>query len=180
MAEKKVRIERTARHKSGPKCSVCVHPEREAIDLAIVGQQKLSALENRYSLNRYALGRHRSHIIELVARSPEGEKLARADTIVAEIAQLEDLAVEVLDRARLAKDGRLTLAAISTMKALLEFRARVTGALKSPAKGNTLHIHFADKEGFDDRLERLIRRARPAIDVKLAGEGNALPPVTGG
>ena len=180
MPDPKVRIERTLRRKAGPKCSVCNHAQREAIDLAIVGGQEINALERQFCVSRFALRRHREHIIELVARSPEGQKLARADSIIAEIAQLEDLALTVLDNARIAKDGRLILAAIATMKSLLEFRAKIAGALKGKMQGNTLHFHFADKEGFDDRLERLIQRARPAIDVKPAGEGNALPAITGG
>jgi len=169
--------ERRGRHAAGRKCSVCVHAQREEIDGAIVGGEELRAIEGRFGVSRFALGRHKDHIIELVARSPEAQKFARADTIVAQIVQLEDEALKVLNDARFYKDGRLALSAISEMKSLLEFRAKVAGALK-PKHTNIVSIHFEGKEGLDDRLGKLIERAR-AIDVKPDRAGNALPAAAG-
>ena len=150
----------------------CKHPERPAIDSAIVGGGALDAIEKQFHVSRFALALYRTHVVELVALSPKVEKIARADSIVDEILELARHAGDILSEARKVKDHRTALAAIGTLKGLLEFRAQVSGALK-PHQTNNLHLHLGGERGFDDKLVQLIDRAR-LFPVDRGGEGKAL------
>jgi len=70
-------------------CSACRHLERPAIDSAIVSDEPIMDIAKRFSLDRFVITRHRKHVIELVAKSPKVEVIAQADTIVAQIIDLE-------------------------------------------------------------------------------------------
>ena len=58
-------------------CSVCNHPERPAIDQALVGGATLAAVSKKYNLSTSALDRHKAH---LRARSPSGQNPAAAQS----------------------------------------------------------------------------------------------------
>ncbi|MGC2107198.1 MAG: hypothetical protein WA647_19030 [Candidatus Acidiferrum sp.] len=177
ITESKPSISRTVRRASGRRCAICAHPQCTAIDLAIVQQKEIRAVARQYDVSEDAIGRHRKHIIELVARSPDALTLARADTIATEIAQLEQETANVYNDARVAKNGNLALAAIRQLQSLLEFRARITGAIKPTTAGVT-NVILAGSEALNDRLERLISRARP-ISIDAVGETNALQAPSG-
>jgi len=154
-------------------CTVCRHPERAAIDKAIVAGTMLDAIGKQFKANRFALARHRAHVVELVALSSKVELIARADDIVEEIRELERHAEEIRVEARRKRDLKTALAAIAMRKNLLEFRAQVSGSLK-PRQANVLHVHVGGERGFDDKLAQLVERAR-LFPVDRGGEGKALP-----
>ena len=50
-------------------CTVCNHPERQAIDLALLDQTAtLSQLSDQYHLSKSALHRHKQHLLQKMAR----------------------------------------------------------------------------------------------------------------
>ena len=44
----------------------------------------LESIDKAFGVSRFALKRHKAHVIELVALSPKAEKIATADGIVSE------------------------------------------------------------------------------------------------
>jgi len=140
-------------------CTICSNPKRAEIDKGIISGTSLDALGKEFGVSRFALKRHQSHVVELVALSPAAEKIAGADVIVNDVQDLVRHAGEILIEARKGKDHRTALSAINTLKGLLEFRAQVSGALK-PHQTNNLHLHLGGERGFDDNLAKLIERAR--------------------
>ena len=158
-------------------CTVCKHPERPAIDSAIVGGGAFEGIEKQFHVSRFALARHKTHVVELVALSSKVEKIAKADNLVDDILELTRHAREILEESRKVKDQRTALSAIGTLKSLLEFRAQVSGALK-PHQTNNLHLHLGGERGLDDKLEQLIDRAR-LFKIEQRGEGKTIPVAIG-
>lgn len=158
-------------------CTVCTNPKRSEIDKEIINGVALDTIDKLFGVSRFALKRHKAHVIELVALSPKVDKIADADGIVNDVQALVRHAGEILAECRKVKDHRTALSAIATLKSLLEFRAQVSGALK-PHHTNNVHLHLGGERGFDDKLAQLIERAR-LFPVDRGGEGKALPAIAG-
>src|SRR5258708_24065221 len=101
-------------------CSACKHLERAAIDSAIVSDEPSADIAKRFSLDRFVITRHRKHVIELVAKSPKVEVIAQADTIVAQILDLEAMKRTVLAEAIARKDNRTMFAAFDRVVNVLK------------------------------------------------------------
>ena len=74
-------------------CTVCTHPQREAIDKALVAGMPASAVAARYGstrapLGRQSLWRHRDdHLPTMLAKAQEAAEVAAADSLMAELRQ---------------------------------------------------------------------------------------------
>ena len=156
-------------------CSACKHLERPAIDSAIVSDEPLAEIAKRYGLDRFVITRHRKHVIELVAKSPKVEVIAQADSIVAQILDLESLMRGVLAEAIKNKDNRTMFAAFDRVVNVLKLRSEISGELKPRQQTNNfISIHAGGQKGFHDQLEQLIDRAR-LFKPDSGGADKALP-----
>lgn len=67
-------------------CTVCAHPEREAIESQIVNQIGYRDIARRYRVSKDALARHRAdHLPETLLRAQEAEETAEAVNVLAEL-----------------------------------------------------------------------------------------------
>jgi hypothetical protein len=157
-------------------CAACKHLERPAIDNAIVGDEPITDVAKRFGLDRFVITRHRKHVIELVAKSPKVEVIAQADTIVAQIIDLETLMRGVLAEAIKNKDNRTMFAAFDRVVNVLKLRSEISGELKPRQQmtNNFFSIHAGGQKGFHDQLEQLIDRAR-LFKLDGTGASKALP-----
>jgi hypothetical protein len=162
-------------------CSACKHLERAAIDSAIVSDEPLAEIAKRYGLDRFVITRHRKHVIELVAKSPKAEVIAAADSIVAQILDLETTVRGILDEAMKDKNHRMALAACDRILSILKLRSEISGELKQRPSmtNNFISIHAGGQKGFHDQLEQLIDRAR-LFKPDGGGASPALPIDVGG
>ena len=61
-------------------CTVCIHPEREDIDKALVEGIAFPALIAQYRVSKDALSRHKhNHLPKTLAKARDAEEVARAD-----------------------------------------------------------------------------------------------------
>jgi hypothetical protein len=163
------------------KCSVCTHPKLAEINRAVlasgVSDTNLDEVAKLFGVSRYALMRHKAHVVEILAVSPTNQlaKITDVDGIVSEIQDLERHGADILADAKKSKDRRSALAAITTLKNLLEFRAQVSGAMKPQHQTNNLHLHLGGEKDFNEKLGELIERNR-LFPVERRGESKALPP----
>ena len=143
-------------------CSACKHLERAAIDSAIVSDEPFADIAKRYGLDRFVITRHRKHVIEMVAKSPKAEVIAQADSIVAQILDLETLMRGILAEAIKNKETRTVFAAFDRVVNVLKLRSEISGELKPRQQmtNNFISIHAGGQKGFHDQLEQLIDRAR--------------------
>lgn len=116
-------------------CTVCSHPDRAAIDAALVEGHSDRAVARQHGLFKDAVGRHRAaHVSPALVRVQERREARRAEQGPATaLDRLEDLygrAVTVLERAEDAGNTAQQLGAIREARGLVETIARVTGELR--------------------------------------------------
>jgi hypothetical protein len=112
------------------KCVVCAHPEREAIDEALVEGVAFPALVAKYRVSKDSLSRHKAnHLPETLAKAHEAEEVARADDLLSQVRSLQERALGILDSAEGAGELRTALFAIREARGNLELLAKLLGEL---------------------------------------------------
>lgn len=147
----------------GRVCTVCTHPDREDIEVAIVRRVPYRTISDQYALSKTALLRHAStHLPAALARAVEAEGEVSAATILAQVNELRDAALSILrdaqeDRAAALRvattpgdvdleaivrsmraDGATALAAIREARGCVELLAKVAGQLQAAPTVNFL------------------------------------------
>jgi hypothetical protein len=128
-------------------CTVCAHPERHAIDLALVNGQPCRSIASRYvTIGRMALERHKAaHLPVKLVHADAAADLAEACDLLSQVrdllSQVRDLqtsALRMLQKAEKAGDLRTALGAIREARSNLELLAKLTGELDDRAQINVL------------------------------------------
>ncbi len=137
-----------------PKCSICTHADREAIDRALVDGGTLRAIARQFRVGRDAVRRHRrnGHVIESMAKAGEAADAARGDDLLARVRDLEDRALRILDRAEQAGELRTALHAIREVRSTIQLLA------------DTERRRIADENGAIS-IEDLMFMVRSIIDI---------------
>ena len=81
------------------KCTACYHPERAAIDKAIVSGESNRCVAARFHLSENAVQRHRAHIRQAIIRAKDAEIIAVGKTGYERFSELWILADEALRKA---------------------------------------------------------------------------------
>ena len=111
--------------------TVASHPQIDEINALLVAGAPHRDVAGRFGLSKSAVTRHaRNGLPKSMVRAREAKEVASADALVAELKELKDSAVAVLDKAREAGDGREMLAAIKTARSVVETVAKLIGALQ--------------------------------------------------
>lgn len=126
-------------------CSVCQHPERDAIDRELVtAAGTLRGIEKRYGPSDSAVLRHARHLPADLLRATEVATVARADTLLAQVAELTAAARRILAEAEAAGDRRGALDAIRTAGQVLTLLAKVSGQLDERTVVNVALVSSPD------------------------------------
>ena len=120
-------------------CTVCAHPDRDAVDAALVAGEAFRHVAARFGLSTGALQRHRAaHLPPALARAREAEEALRAETLLERLRALNRETADVLRQARRAGDHDLRLRALARAEKQLELEARLLGELREGAAVNVL------------------------------------------
>ena len=112
-------------------CTVCIHPDREGIDAALVGGGTLPAIGAEYSVSPYALGRHkRNHLPATLTQAQEAREVAHGDDLLGQLDGLSMDAHRIKDRAEQAGDFRAALTGIRELVRIVELLAKMRGELQ--------------------------------------------------
>lgn len=112
------------------RCTVCSHPEKEAIDEALVGGAAFPALAALYRVSDDALGRHKAnHLPAKLVMAEQAAEVAEADDLLDQVKGLQGRAYGILDKAEGAGDLRTALGAIREARGNLELLAKLLGEL---------------------------------------------------
>jgi hypothetical protein len=113
------------------KCTVCTHPDKEAIDEALVCGTALSALAAKYrDISEDALGRHKAnHLPAKLVMAEQAAEVVEADSLLAQVGDLQRRALAILDKAEEAGELRTALSAIKEARGNLELLAKLLGEL---------------------------------------------------
>jgi transposase len=131
-------------------CTICTHPERAAIDKALVDGQPYRDIAGRYGTSKTALQRHKEdHLRELVTqakqrqaaheaalgaaqREQETTRVEQALDIVKQLKAINAASVAILHEARQAGNAEIALKAVDRVLRQIEFQARLLGELDAP------------------------------------------------
>jgi hypothetical protein len=118
-------------------CTVCTHPDRPAIDAALVSGTPYRNIAERHGVSVGALFRHRDHLSAALLHAKDVEQVAQADDLLAQVRDLQRRTLRILDDAEQAGDRRTALAAIREARGNLELLGRLAGELQ---EGQTVNV----------------------------------------
>lgn len=111
-------------------CTICTHPERAAIDAALVEGEPLRDIARRVAVSKDALARHKAdHVPGHVAKAHEAEAVAEADTLLDQLTSLQRKALDLLEKAERGGDYKTALAGVREARACIELLLEVEGEL---------------------------------------------------
>ena len=111
-------------------CTVCSHPEREAINKALVDGTPYRTIAQRFAASPDAVLRHKTeHLPAIIVKSKEAQEAALADDLFAQLNKLLNKAISILLKAEGAGDLRTALLGIRESRACIELLAEMEGEL---------------------------------------------------
>ena len=110
-------------------CTCCTHPERAAIDAALLANAPLRDIARQFNVSKDALQRHREHIPATLAKAQEAREVANADDLLGQVKSLQARAMGILATAESTLNLRTALAAIREARGCIELLAKLTGEL---------------------------------------------------
>jgi hypothetical protein len=119
-------------------CTVCVHPERDAIDAALVGRDSFRGISRRFAVSADAIERHaRAHLPAALAHAQDAAEVVRGDDLLAELHRLKGDAYRIRDRASKAGDHRTALVGMRELVRIVELLCKLRGQL---GEGTTINV----------------------------------------
>lgn len=123
----------------GKPCSVCRHEQTESISMEILsGHITLRDIAAKYGLSLSAIHRHKQHIPKQLAISHEAGKVARADSVIQRIAELDAKAQEIYSLAFAEEDNALALKAVRELRGITELYAKLAGEIGARTVNNII------------------------------------------
>ena len=115
---------------TGRPCSACTHPDRAALDAALVAGQSFRNVSKRWGMSPSAAFRHQSdHLPARMAQGQTAEDVAQADTLLTQLAECRASARRIGDKAEAADDYRAALAGVRELVRIVELTAKLIGEL---------------------------------------------------
>ena len=119
-------------------CTICRHAKRDAIDRALIERHPFRSIADQYAVSKSALIRHHDdHIPAGLAKARNATEVANADDLLAQVRDLRDRALGILQKAESTDNLRAAVAAIREARGCLELLARLAGELRD---GQTVNI----------------------------------------
>lgn len=151
-----------------PVCTVCRHPERDAIDAALVNAVgTFRDIAGRFGVSKTAVHRHGAdHLPAHLAKAAEAADYAASDSLLDRLRGLNRETADVLKAAKSAANHDLRLKAIARAEKQLELEARLLGELQ---EGATINVVLSPEWAMVRAL--LLDSLRPYPDAAVAVSG---------
>lgn len=142
-------------------CRTCRHPQREAIDKALVAGETTSAIAGKFGLARSGVERHfRLHLKPAIAA--KSAKLDRhVGSIVGHLSVLLDKALEILES---PDDQRTALQAVREARGVIETMGHASGELV-PVQVQQVYVSLGVSD--ESELRRIIAQHKAASSLTL-------------
>ena len=120
-------------------CTVCEHPEKDAIDQALVGSASNRSVASIYDVSEAAVRRHKAnHLPAKLVMAEKAAEVVEADNLLHQVGDLQRRALAILDKAEEAGELRTALSAIKEARGNLELLAKLLGELEERPVVNVL------------------------------------------
>ncbi len=121
------------------RCTICTHKSRPKIDQALVERRAFRAIARQYSVSKDALMRHHDdHLPASLVRAQNATEAAQADALLAQVVDLRDKALGVLEKAEKSDELRTAVSAIREARGCVELLAKLAGELKDSPTINVI------------------------------------------
>jgi len=113
------------------RCTVCVHPDRGAIDRTLAAEPASNRrIAAQFAVSEQAVRRHRAeHLPAALAEAADATRIADADDLLGQLQELRRRALAILDQAEGAGELRTALAAIREARSCIALLLEVEGEL---------------------------------------------------
>jgi len=120
-------------------CTISTHPQRDAIDAALLDNLPLRDIAGQYAVSKSALARYRNdRLPAALMQARAAEDVTHADDLLAQVRDLQSRALTILDTAETAGDLKVALAAIREARGCIELFGRLAGELSDGATVNII------------------------------------------
>ena len=120
-------------------CTICTHKRRPEIDKALVARRPFRDIAGQYSVSKSALVRHHDdHLPAALVKAQDASEAAQADALLAQVIDLRDRAIGILDKAGESDDLRAATAAIREARGCVELLGKLAGELKDAPTINVI------------------------------------------
>ena len=120
-------------------CTICEHPDREAIDRALVGDSSNLSVSSLFGVSESAVRRHKAnHLPAKLVMAQAAEEVAQADDLLGQMQGLQRRTLAVLEAAESTNQHRTALSAIREARSNLELLAKLLGELDERPQVNVL------------------------------------------
>ena len=125
---------------TGRKCTICNHPQGDAIDAAVIAGESYRHIASQFPGITYrALGRHaKNHLVATLAAARDAERVACGDDLLDQVADLQRQAQVVKDKALEAEDLKTALVGIRELVRIVTLLAKLRGELNTNPVVNVL------------------------------------------
>jgi transposase len=111
-------------------CATCEHPEREAIDRALVGGASNRRVASKFDLSEASVRRHKSnHLARKLVMAEKAAEVAEADNLLDRLEALQSRTLAILEATEETHEHRVALAAIREARSNIELIGEVTREL---------------------------------------------------
>jgi hypothetical protein len=120
-------------------CTLCEHPDREAIDRHLVGDSSNLSVSALFGVSESAVRRHKAnHLPAKLVMAQAAEEVAQADDLLGQVRDLHARTLAILEAAEEASQHRTALSAIREARSNLELLAKLLGELDERPQVNIL------------------------------------------
>jgi hypothetical protein len=112
-------------------CTVCTHPERAAIDQALVAGEATRKIMARYgTFSHTSLQRHQAHHLpDALVKARDADDVGHALDIGKQLRAINAVSLNILDEARRSNNPAIALKAIDRVQRQIELQAKLLGEL---------------------------------------------------
>ena len=128
-------------------CTVCQHPQRPAIEGAVVAGESAPRIAAIHRVSDDAITRHRRHMlvplqeaqaVRAAVTADQAEQVQQALNVVQQLKAINSASLAVLREARVCGDGDLALKAVDRVQRQIELQAKLLGDLDERPVVNVL------------------------------------------
>ncbi len=155
-------------------CTVCEHPEKEAMDRALVGGASNRSLASLFGVSEAAVRRHKAkHLPAKLVMAEKAAEVAEAGDLLEQVRDLQSRAYGILDKAEGAGDLRAALGAIREARGNLALLAKLLGELdERPVVNLNLSSEWLELRAVIVGALEPHPEARGAVLGAIGGSGN--------
>jgi transposase len=111
-------------------CTICHHPERAAIEAALVAGTSYRHIASQFSVGYKSIERHATdHVKQAIKQSQTAKEEAQALDVIRQLKTINSVTLHVLEEVRKAKEHMTTLYAVDRVMKQLELQAKLLGDL---------------------------------------------------